>query len=105
MEGGSKSGRRGFGMKERRGDKDETLMNVFAAAGISAEMEAQSIHALLEASGIESMVVRENVPELPVGKVEVRVVASDAERARQVIEEGQAAGPAAAEEAEAESEL
>jgi len=92
-------------MKEQRGANDETLMNVFVAAGLSAEMEAQSIHALLEANGIDSVVVRQNVPELPVGKVEVRVVASDAERATEVIREGQAAGPSAAEEAEAESEL
>ena len=70
--------------------------------GLSAETEAQSIHALLEANGIESLVVRQNVPELPVGKVEVRVVASDAQRATEVIREGQAGGPAAAEEAEAE---
>lgn len=92
-------------MKEERAENEETLMNVFDAAGLSAEMEAQSIHALLEANGIDSLVVRENVPELPVGKVEVRVVASEAEHARQVIQEGRAAGPAAAEEAEAESEL
>ena len=92
-------------MKEQRGANDETLVNVFVAAGLSAEMEAQSIHALLEANGIDSVVVRQNVPELPVGKVEVRVVASDAERATEVIREVQAAGPSAAEEAEAESEL
>src|SRR5713226_5377924 len=84
-------------MKEQRGANDETLVNVFVAAGLSAEMEAQSIHALLEANGIDSVVVRQNVPELPVGKVEVRVVASDAERATEVIREGQAAGPSAAE--------
>ena len=92
-------------MKDERRPDEETLMNVFEAAGISAEMEALSIHALLESSGIESLVVRDNVPELPVGRVEVRVAASEAERAREVIREGQLAGPAAAEEAEAESEL
>ena len=92
-------------MKNERAENEETLMNIFEAAGISAEMEAQSIHALLESSGIESIVVRENVPELPVGRVEVRVVASDVERAREIIREGQSGGAAAAEEAEAESEL
>ncbi len=92
-------------MKGHSGPEDETLMNVFESAGISAEMEAQSIHALLESSGIESVAVRENVPELPVGRVEVRVTASDLGRAREAIREGQAAGPQAAEEAEAESEL
>ena len=92
-------------MKNERAENEETLMNIFEAVGISAEMEAQSIHALLESSGIESVVVRENVPAIPVGRVEVRVVASDAERAREIIREGQSAGAAAAEEAEAESEL
>ena len=92
-------------MRAHSGPEDETLMNVFEAAGISAEMEAQSVRALLESSGIDSVVVRENVPELPVGRVEVRVTASDADKAKEVIREGQAGGPAAAEEAEAESEL
>jgi DNA invertase Pin-like site-specific DNA recombinase len=91
--------------KKERGPEDETLMNVFVAAGTAAEMEAQSIHGLLEASGIESFIVRENVTELPVGRVEIRVPASLVERARQIILEGQRAGPAGAEEAEAESEL
>ena len=92
-------------MKDKRADDEETLMNVFEAAGHSAEMEAQSIHALLQSSGIDSVLVRENVTELPVGRVAVRVVASEVEQARQIIQEGQSAGPAAADEAEAESEL
>ena len=92
-------------MEDKRADDEETLMNVFEAAGISAEMEAQSIHALLQSSGIESVLVRENVPELPVGRIEIRVAASELEQARQIIREGQAGGPAAADEAEAESEL
>jgi hypothetical protein len=81
------------------------LTTVFEAAGPSAEIEAQSVHALLESNGIDSLVVRENVPELPVGKVEIRVVASDADRAREVIREGRAAGPSAAADAEAETEI
>ena len=92
-------------MKDKRADDEETLMNVFEAVGISAEMEAQSIHALLQSSGIDSVLVRENVTELPVGRVAVRVVASEVEQARQIIQEGQVGGPAAADEAEAESEL
>ena len=86
-------------------ERQEALVTVFAGAGVSAEMEAQSVHALLESSGIESVLVRENVIELPVGTVEVKVVASDAERAEQIIREGEQAGPEAAEEAEAETEL
>jgi len=84
---------------------EEPLVTVFEGAGLSAEMEAQSIHGLLESSGITSLVVRENVPEIPVGNVEVRVLASEAARARDVIQEGKRAGPAAAAAAEAESEL
>ncbi len=92
-------------MRPEMDQDNETLVNVFEAAGVSAEMEAQAVRALLDANGIEAIVVRENVPELPVGKVEISVVASDAERAREVIREGQLAGPAAAAEAEAESEI
>lgn len=83
----------------------ETLVTVFEGTGLSAESEAQAIHGLLESSGIESLVVRENVPELPVGLVEIKVMASLAERAREVIREGQLAGPEAAEAAEAETEI
>jgi DNA invertase Pin-like site-specific DNA recombinase len=83
----------------------EPLVTVFKGVGTSAEMEAQAIHGLLESSGIESLVVRANVTELPVGSVEIRVVESLAERAREVILEGRRAGPEAAEAAEAESEI
>jgi hypothetical protein len=83
----------------------EPFVTVFEGNGISAEMEAQAIHALLESSGVESLLVRENVTEIPVGNVEVRVAGSQAERAREIIEAGRAAGPEAAEMAEAETEL
>jgi len=81
------------------------MVTVFTGDGISAESEAQSIHGLLESSGIESLLVRENVPELPVGLVEVRVMESQAARAQEIIQEGRAGGPEAAEAAEAETEL
>ncbi len=84
---------------------DEPLVAVFRGAGYSAESEAQSVHALLDAEGIESVIVRENVPEIPVGRVEVRVVASDAAAAEELLREAQQGGAAAAEIAEAESEL
>lgn len=86
-------------------ESEEPLVTVFRGAGLSAESEAQSIHGLLESSGIESLLVRENVPELPVGLVEIKVIASVGERAREVIREGQLAGPEAAEAAEAETEI
>ena len=81
------------------------MVTVFAGAGFSAEMEAQSVHALLESGGIASLLVRDNVTALPVGRVEVRVIASLAEQARQLIDEAEKSGPAAAEEAEAETEI
>ncbi len=86
-------------------ESDQPLVKVFEGNGISAEMEAQAIQALLESSGIDSLVVRDNVPEIPVGRVEVRVLAGAAERARDVIREGQLAGPEGAEAAEAETEI
>ena len=92
-------------MTKKHDQTDETLTIVFEGAGVSAEMEAQAVHGLLESNGIDSMLVRENVTELPVGKVEVRVVASEAQHAKEVIREGKQAGPSAADEAEAESEI
>ncbi len=84
---------------------EDPLVTVFAGNGFTAEMEAQSVHGLLQANGIESVVVRENVPEIPVGRVEVRVVASEAARAEELIREAQETGAAAADLGEAESEL
>jgi len=84
---------------------EEPLETVFAAAGLSAEVEAQSIHALLDSNGIESLLVRDNVTVIPAGRVEVRVLRSELERARQIIEEGAQAGPELDEQLDAESEF
>lgn len=83
----------------------EPFVTVFEGNGITAEMEAQSIHGLLESSGVESLVVRENVTELPVGTVEVRVVGSQAEKAFEIIKAAKKGGRQAAAEAEAETEI
>jgi hypothetical protein len=83
----------------------ERLVTVFQGNGISAESEAQAIHGLLASSGIASLVVRENVPEIPVGSVEIKVVESLSQRALEVIQAGREGGPEAAEAAEAESEI
>ena len=83
----------------------EPFVTVFEGNGITAEMEAQSIHALLESSGIESLVVRANVTELPIGTVEVRVIRSQAEKALEFIKAAQKGGRQAAAEAEAETEI
>ncbi len=86
-------------------ESEESLVTIFQGSGLSAESEAQSIHGLLESSGIESLLVRENVVELPVGGVEIKVLASLADRAREIIREGQLGGAEAAEAAEAETEI
>jgi hypothetical protein len=83
----------------------EPFVTVFEGNGITAEMEAQSIHALLESSGIESLVVRANVTELPIGTVELRVVGSQADKALEIIKAARKGGRKAAEEAEAETEI
>ena len=75
---------------------------VFSATGTTAEMEATNIKAILDANGIESVLVgSSSLPTLP---FEVQVARDHVERARQVIDEARAAGPAAAEEAEQATE-
>ena len=69
--------------------RDENFESVFSSSNRDAESEAETIRGLLESSGIEAVIVRENVPELPTGLVEVRVLESEAGEARRVIEESQ----------------
>ena len=64
---------------------DDRFVTVFSSRRHNAEVEAKTIHGLLESADLRSMIVRENVPELPVGKVFVRVLASDAEEAKELI--------------------
>ena len=67
----------------------EEFVTVFTSRQHNAETEAESIHGLLESAGLESLIVRENVQELPVGKVSVKVLASNVEDAKQLIREAQ----------------
>lgn len=77
---------------------DLDLVTVFEADGITAEMESMEVKAILEANGIPAVTVGASViPSLP---YEVRVPREHAEQALTLIAEAQAAGPAAAEEAE-----
>ena len=64
----------------------------------AGEMEAMSIKAVLAASGIEAVIVGDAV--LPNFPFEVRVARDRVEEAKQLVAEAEAAGPAAAEEAE-----
>jgi hypothetical protein len=78
------------------------MVTLFSSSAIDAEMEADTIHAVLEANGIASMVVGPSV--IPSLEYQVRVAREDAPEAERLIEEARAAGPDAAAEAEAGSE-
>jgi hypothetical protein len=68
----------------------------------TAEMETMAIKNVLESNGIATVVVGDSV--LPNFPFEVRVTKEHAARAKELIAEAQAAGPAAADEAELQSE-
>ena len=63
------------------------FVTVFSSNAHDAESEADTIHSLLESAGLQSVIVRENVQELPTGGVEVRVLPSEADEAKALIEE------------------
>ncbi len=63
------------------------FVTVFTSNAHDAESEADTIHSLLESAGLQSVIVRENVQELPTGGVEVRVLADEADEAKELIEE------------------
>jgi hypothetical protein len=71
-------------------------------AGAASEMEAMSIKNLLDSNGITAVLVGDSV--LPNFPFEVRVAHDQLERARTLIADAETVGPAAAEEAELESE-
>jgi hypothetical protein len=78
------------------------LETVFAAVGTLAEMQAEGIKNLLESNGITT--VLNGLSVLPYLPFEVRVARAEADRARELIAEAKIAGPAAADEAELETE-
>jgi len=67
-------------------DLTDEFVTVFASRSHSAEIEAKAIHGLLESSGVESLIVRENVLEMPVGRVSVKVFSSYKDEAERLIE-------------------
>jgi hypothetical protein len=88
---------------ERDGSASLDLVTVFRTApGAATEMESLSVKSLLEASGIDAVIIGD--PRLPPLSEEVRVPRRDAARAGEIIREALAAGPRAAEEAEAAGE-
>ena len=78
------------------------MVAVFSSSAHDGEMEADNVHALLEANGIPSILVGPSV--LPVVEFQVQVERDRLEEALRVIEEAEEAGPQAAAEGEAASE-
>jgi hypothetical protein len=79
------------------------LVTVFRLAGGGIdEMEVMTVQQLLESNGIDTVLVGDS--PLPNLAEEIRVAEEDADRAKQLIADALAAGPAGAAEAEAESE-
>ena len=81
---------------------DFDLVAVATTEGALSEMEAISIQSILDSNGITAVVV--GASTLPNLGFEVRVAEAELERARQMIAEAQAAGPAGAVEAESATE-
>ena len=77
---------------------DLDMVALFSSSNHDAEMEANAIHALMEASGIPSMVV--GTPQIPSLEFQVQVPRARLEEADRVLAEAKDAGPAAAAEAE-----
>jgi aspartokinase len=81
---------------------DLDMVAAFASDAPNAEMIAAEIRSILESQGIPSMLVSGTMfPSLP---FEVRVPRANLEEARRAIASAEEAGPAAADEAELESE-
>lgn len=78
---------------------DLDLVTVFQAAGNTSEMEAMAVKSLLESNGIRAFLMADaRLPNLP---EEVRVPREELTAAKRLIADALAAGPAAADEAEA----
>ena len=78
---------------------DLDLETIFHGDGSLAEVESTEIKNVLEANGVAAVVIGNSV--LPTMSFEVRVARDQVERAREIVNEAQAAGPKAAEDAEA----
>lgn len=78
------------------------MVTLFSSSNVDAEMEATAIHSILEAEGIPSVVVGATV--IPSLEFQVQVPRARLEEAERILDEARAAGPTAAEEAEAASE-
>lgn len=81
---------------------DLDLVTVFTSDKHTSEVEAMAVQGMLQANGIQSVLVGGvEFPSLP---IEVRVPSTEREEALRLIAESEAAGPEGAEEAEESSE-
>jgi len=78
------------------------MVPVFSSSNHDGEMEAMNVHGILEANGIESMMIGPST--IPSLEFQVQVSKADLETAQRILAEAVQAGPAAAAEAEAASE-
>ena len=86
--------------REMDESSDFDMVTLFSSSNHDGEMEATSIHAMLQANGIPSVVMGPSV--IPSLEFQVQVPRAQLEDAEKVLAEARAAGPAAADEAEAE---
>ena len=66
-------------------------MTVFSSRSHLATVEAEVIQSLLQSAGIWCWVARENVIQQPVGNVILKVLESDAEDARVLLDQAETA--------------
>jgi aryl-alcohol dehydrogenase-like predicted oxidoreductase len=78
------------------------MVTLFGSSTHDAEMEALAIQSLLQANGIQAVVV--GASQIPSLEFQVRVAAASLPEAQRLLEEAKAAGPEAAEAAERASE-
>jgi putative signal transducing protein len=83
-------------------DDGMEMVTLFSSSNHDSEQEALAIHSLLESEDIPSVVVGPSV--IPSLEFRVEVPRQNFQEAERILAEARAAGPAAADEAEAASE-
>ncbi len=66
---------------------DEELVTVFSSRSHLANVEAEVIHSLLASAGIDCWLARENVIQQPVGNVLIKVLESQADEVRALLQD------------------
>ena len=81
---------------------DLDMVTIFSSSNHDAEMEAMAIQSMLDANGLEAIVVGSST--LPNLEFQVQVPRDQLEEAERMLEEAKAAGPSGADEAEQATE-